>query len=86
MAYATTNPPQIVAPALGTKGPNIWTYESADLDSAVNAANYFSDGVALGMKVGDMVYVYDTTTPKGSQHFVTSVTATAATTAFAAIA
>jgi len=37
------------------------------------------------MKVGDIVLVIDTTTPKGSFHFVTSVSGNAATTAFGAV-
>jgi len=86
MAYSTSNPPQIIAPALGSKGPQIWTYEDADVDSDVNAGDYFSDGLELGMQIGDMVYVYDTATPKGSVHFVVSFSGSAATTAFAAVA
>jgi hypothetical protein len=42
--------------------------------------------VALGMKVGDLVYVFDTDTPEGSVHYVVSVSGAAATTAFAAVA
>ena len=87
MAYVpSTNPPQIIIPALGTKGPNFWTYESADDAATVNTGNYFSNGLELGMKVGDYVYVYDTGTPLGSLHFVASFTASAAAVDFAAIA
>lgn len=86
MAYATSNPPALVASQVGG-GANIWLYSSADVDSAVNAADYFSNGDALGMKVGDIVNVIDTTTPKGSFHFVSAVTAGgAATTGFGAVA
>lgn len=85
MAYVTTNPPSLVSQRIGD-GPAIWIYKSADVDSDVNAASYFSDGVALGMRVGDIVHVVDTTTPKTSLHGVASVTATAATTAFGAVA
>jgi hypothetical protein len=76
---------QLLTSNIGNK-PNIWSYKSADVDSAVNAADYFSDGVTRGMKVGDMVWVYDTTTPKGSCHYVSTVSGNAATTAFAAVA
>jgi hypothetical protein len=86
MAYATTNPPQVIVPAVGGKGPQVWSYESADADATVNGASYFSNGIDLGMAVGDVVLVYDTGTPLVSVCFVTSVTATAATTAFAAVA
>jgi len=85
MAYATTNPPSLVAQRIGD-GPAVWIYSSADVDSTVNGASYFSDGIALGMRVGDIVLVVDTTTPKVSYHGVASVTATAATTAFGAVA
>lgn len=78
MAYATTNPPQVAVPAMGEKGPAIWTYKSADVRATVNGANYFSNGIDLGMKVGDLVIVADTATPLTSLHFVAAVTATAA--------
>lgn len=85
MAYVVTNPPQCAVPGIGS-APAIWTYKSADDDATVNGASYFSNGAALGMKVGDLVYVFDSGTPKGSVHYVTSVSGAAATTAFAAVA
>ena len=85
MAYSTSNPPSLVSQRIGD-GPAVWIYKSADVDSAVNAADYFSDGVLLGMRVGDIVHVVDTTTPKTSLHGVASLTSTAATTAFGAVA
>lgn len=86
MAYVTTNPPQTLIPSVGAR-PALWTYESADVDSAVNATDYFTNGSDLGMKVGDPVFVYDTTTPKVSVHYVSAVDADGnATTAFAAVA
>jgi hypothetical protein len=63
----------------------VWLYKSADDDATVNGASYFTDGVTLGMQVGDIVLVIDTTTPKGSLCFVTSVSGKAATTAFGAV-
>jgi len=86
MAYVTTNPPQVIIPALGSKGPQFWTYESADDAATVNTGNYITDALELGMQVGDYVYVYDTGTPLGSLHFVASFTASAAALDFAAIA
>jgi hypothetical protein len=85
MTYATTNPPTLIAQRIGS-GPALWSYSSTDDDTTVNGANYFSNGVALGMAVGDVVLVTDTTTPKVSLHGVASVTSTAATTAFGAVA
>ena len=86
MGYLTSNPPQILAPALGSKGPQFWTYESADDDATVNGAGYITNALELGMQIGDKVYVFDTATPKGSEHFVLSFTASAANLNFAAVA
>ena len=82
--YTTANPPSLVSQRIGD-GPAIWIYKSVDVDSDVNASGYIDDGEALGMRVGDMVYVYDTTTPKGSVHWVSAVSTTA-TLGFAAVA
>ncbi len=85
MAYVTSNPPVLLVESVGG-GLSIWGYKSTDDDATVNGASYFTNGVTLGMKVGDIVLVSDTTTPKGSLHFVTSVSGAAATTAFGAVA
>lgn len=85
MAYVTTNPPQVLVPSIGAR-PTIWSYESADVDSVVNGAGYITDALELGMKIGDMVWVFDTTTPLGSVHYVLSFTASAANLGFAAVA
>jgi hypothetical protein len=86
MAYNVANPPRLMVPAMNATGPQIWSYTSTDDDATTNGASYYSDGVSLGMRVGDIVLVTDTTTPKVSLHGVASVTATAATTAFGAVA
>lgn len=85
MAYSTSSPP---ARIVGTiTGHNVWFYTSADDDATTNGAGYYTNGDALGMKAGDLVIVYDTTTPKTSVCYVSTVTAGgAATTAFAAVA
>jgi len=85
MAYVTTNPPAKIAQTL--TGGGVWLYKSADVDSDVNASGYFTNGDALGMLLGDLVFVIDTTTPKGSLHYVSVLAAgAAATTGFAAVA
>lgn len=84
MAYVATNPPALLAQTL--TGGSVWLYKSTDDDGTVNGASYFTNGVTLGMKVGDIVLVIDTTTPKGSFHFVSSVSGNAATTGFGAVA
>lgn len=81
--YSTSNPPAQIAQTV--TGKSVWLYSSADDDATVNGASYFSNGVSLGMKVGDIVLVVDTATPKGSFCFVTSVSGDAATTAFGAV-
>lgn len=86
MAYSTSNPPVLISQSLGGNHGAVWLYKSADDDATVNGASYFSNGVTLGMKVGDIVLVIDTTTPKGSFCFVTSVSGDAVTTAFGAVA
>lgn len=77
MTYATSNPPNKIAMGTidGTGGPAIWSYVSADGISTVKGADYFSNGSALGMKVGDFILVYDTGTPAFSSGFVKTVTA-----------
>jgi len=77
MAYSTSAPPnKLVAGTIdGTAGPSIWTYKSADAIATVKAADYFSNGAALGMVVGDMIIVYDTATPTVSTGWIKTVTA-----------
>lgn len=60
MTYATTNPPALVSQSIGGAGPNVWTYRSTDDAATVDGANYFTNGGALGLKVGDLMYVTDT--------------------------
>lgn len=85
MAYATTNPPQLVVPGMGG-GLSLWMYASTDVHTDVDAADYFSNGDALGMKVNDTVIVTKTTATVGATlHTVTAVTADGAATVSAAI-
>lgn len=77
MAYATTTPPRLLVPSLGG-GLQIWGYQSTDGSTAVVQADYFSNGEALGMRVGDIVFCVMST---GTVHSMGSVSAvsTAAT-------
>lgn len=77
MAYSTSAPPNKLVPGSldGTGGPTVWTYVSADAIGTVKGASYFSNGDALGMKVGDFILVYDTATPAFSSGWVKTVTA-----------
>lgn len=84
MAYATTNPPVILAQ--GNGGPQMWYYASTDVHTDVDAADYFSNGAALGMKVNDVVLVVKTSATIGATiHVVTTVTAGGAATIAPAI-
>lgn len=85
MAYATTNPPICVAQGVGA-APAQWIYASTDVHTDVDAADYFSNGSALGMRVNDVVTVVKTTATIGATlHVVTAVTAGGAATVSAAI-
>lgn len=87
MSYATSNPPRLMGyPGLysensGTSteavGGRHWFYRTADVKSAVAVTGYFTNAVDLGFVVGDVVEVYDTTTPMNSLHRVTTVSASA---------
>ena len=84
MAYATTNPPKRIGGTLG--GNSLWYYTSADDDATVNGASYFTDGVDLGMKVGDIVLGFDTATPGGYAMCVLTFTGSAANLGYLAVA
>jgi lipid-binding SYLF domain-containing protein len=74
MAYDTANPPALIVQGISGQG-RIWHYQSADAIATVNTSGYFSNGAALGMKVGDTVIVRDTNTPTTSLCTVIDVTA-----------
>lgn len=72
MAYSTSTPPRLMTQAV--IGAKIWYYESADAIATVNTSGYFTNGHALGMRVGDTVIVRDTATPTTSLCTVIDVT------------
>lgn len=85
MAYSTSTPPNLVAQSVGA-APALWVYASEDVHTDVDAADYFSNGDALGMRVNDVVIVVKTTATIGATlHVVTAVTAGGAATVAAAI-
>jgi hypothetical protein len=85
MAYVTTNPPQLLAGGLNG-GIKMWAYNSTDIHTDVDAADYFSNGYALGMRVGDHVIVGKTSATIGSTlHYVTTATVGGAATIAPAI-
>lgn len=86
MSYATTNPPKLLLPRLGTDGVALWAYVSTDVHTDVDAADYFSDGYDLGMKVSDVVFVIKTSATIGATlHSVQTVTTNGAATISPAI-
>lgn len=85
MAYATTNPP-VLMKGSSSGGPQLWIYNSEDVHTDVDASGYFTNGDALGMRVGDHVLVGKTTATIGvTLHMVTVVTAGGAATISPAI-
>jgi hypothetical protein len=85
MAYAATNPPVLIAPRIGS-GLALWLYSHTDVHTDVDAADYFTNGDDLGMKVGDFVLVGKTTATVGATlHVVSAVTAGGAATVAPAI-
>ncbi|PAQ00911.1 hypothetical protein LRP31_25480 [Mesorhizobium mediterraneum] len=85
MAYSVSIPPKCIVPGLGG-APALWTYSSVDVHTDVDGTDYFTNGTALGMKVGDFVLVAKTTATIGAtMHVVTVATAGGAATVSAAI-
>ena len=77
MAYATTNPPNLIVCGFNAASQSIWSYESTDAAAVVDGDGYITNGDALGLKVNDLVLVTDTdaTPPVMTSHRVHSVTA-----------
>ena len=84
MAYSTSNPPNLITMgpiARAANRPKLWSYSSTDPATTVDDADYFSNGDALGMNVGDLVIVLDSdTSTTMTLHRVTAVTALGAAT------
>lgn len=74
MAYSVTNPPTLHTQVVN--GRRVWQYESADAAATVDTAGYITNGGALGMKVGDMVDVFNTAGVIWTRHIVDSVSTT----------
>lgn len=68
MAYVAANTKLLVS-GIGS-GPNIWYATGVDVATDADANDFFSNGDSLGMKVGDVVFYYDTATPKMTLHAV----------------
>lgn len=74
MAYETTNPPSLVSQRIGSAG-KIWMYLDGDAVSTVVGAGYFTNGYHLGMRVGDLVHIVNSSTGLVQSAGVTTATA-----------
>lgn len=54
----------------------VWNYVSTHVQTDVSSTGFFTDGRNLGMRLGDVVMVYGSTTFIQSQHVVNVVTST----------
>lgn len=85
MAYSTSIPPTCLVAGVASQAC-LWVYNSADVHTDVDAADYFSNGDALGLKVGDIMIVGKNTATVGATlHYVSVVTAGGAATITPAI-
>lgn len=75
MAYAQVGLQPIGGQAKAGNAPQMWSYTTADAIATVNTTGYFNDAADL-LKVGDLMYVYDSNTPTASLVVVLSNTGT----------
>ena len=66
MAYSTSNPPALTSwgPLTAEStvlGGRTWHYQSSDSAGTVEASNYFTNAGQLGLKIGDVMFIYDST-------------------------
>ena len=62
MAYAEIGLQPIGGRSKAGNAPQMWSYKSADAISTVNSEGYFNSASDV-LKVGDLIYVYDSNTP-----------------------
>lgn len=74
MAYSATGLITIGAAKSGS-APSMFLYKTADTQATVNTAGYFAALKDL-MEVGDIIFIYDTTTPSLVLSYVRQVTST----------
>ncbi len=81
MTYSVDNPPALTSVGPLTGPGRIWSYRSTDVATDVDATGYFTNGDALGLEVGDIMFVTDTDTSTTiTMHRVITVTAGGAAT------
>ncbi len=69
MAYSSTGLSAAGGQSKAGNAPQIWTYSSADAIATVNTSGYFNSAASL-LKVGDLIYVYDTVNVLGHLVYV----------------
>ena len=62
MAYAEIGLQPIGGQSKAGNAPQMWSYKSADAIADVNTEGYFNDASDV-LKVGDLIYVFDSNTP-----------------------
>ena len=65
MAYAQSGLQPIGGQSKAGNAPQMWSYKSADSIATVNTSGYFNSA-SDSLKVGDLIYVYDSNTPTAS--------------------
>ena len=61
MAYSATGFVTVCASKAGN-APSMYLYKTSDTQATVNTSGYFND-LSSVLSVGDIIFVYDTTTP-----------------------
>ena len=73
MAYTKDNLQPIGGQSKAGNAPQMWSYTAPDADAvaAIIASGYFNDASSV-LKVGDLVYVWDSSVPTASLAVVAS--------------
>lgn len=74
MAFSATGLVTVCAAKAGN-APSMYLYKTADTQATVNTADYFLS-LKDTLKVGDIIFVYDTTTPSLVLTYVNAVSST----------
>ena len=73
MAYAQSGLQPIGGQSKAGNAPQMWSYKSADAIADVNTEGYFNDASDV-LKVGDLIYVFDSNKPTANLVVVLSNT------------
>jgi hypothetical protein len=71
MAYSTSIPPRVWDLFGIGNVPKVWAYFTADTAATVDTSGYFTNGYDLGMRDGDLLFLYVTGTKVWTTHTVT---------------